>query len=335
MLVAPTNLIRSLFAITLVMLSAIACSFAPPQKGNSTDVLLPTNTPRPTFTATIFAEQPRPAPGNNATPLPTPIPIMAATEIIVAHPTGEIIVPSPTALAPTQTASQNSNPTVTSLPPQSTSKATTTVSPTDKPSPTATYTASPPPSAAGWEFTALKQTPDEDGSAFIITGEMVNRSGETQRLNFITGDFFDVSGKKIAGEDETSDYWATEMIPPDGRLPFELTVYGINQATKFDLFAQSESTSETVYSDFQAENLTISQELESFCVDGDVNFGDKLKRTLVILVTGYNAGNAVVSFGDDYFLIPDDIELQTDFSICIDDTEPSSIDHYLIQIWGE
>jgi len=331
--ITSTKLIRFRIVVILAILSTVSCNFLPLNKEISARTILATGTPRPTFTPTVFVNYPAPIPRNNATALPAPIPednaptlptpmaIAESTEAIAALPTEQIVAsPTPNLMTteiatvvlvePTLEVTLPALPTETAIPPTPTS-----------------------PTSDKWILTSLKQFTEGDNS-LIVTGEFVNNSDVTQRLSLITGDFFDETGTQIAGEEDTSDYWATDMVPPNGRLPFELTVYGINQAANFALYAQVEPISEVIFSDFQATNLEIYQELESYCIDGDVNFGDRLQDMVTILITGHNIENEIVGFGDNYFRIPDEAERTATFSICIDDTEPSSISQYSIQIWG-
>lgn len=330
-----TKLMRLRIAIVLVILSTVACSFLPSGTNDAARVVsVATSTPRPTFTPTTRVKRPEPIPKNNSTPLPAPVPRVESAEMIAATPTAALLASpdsnltattmAPPALdQPTATATIPATPTDTAIPTD-----TPTPAPTDTPAPTVV------PTSDKWAITSLKEFAESDDS-FIINGEFVNNSGATQRLTLITGDFFDETGEKIAGEEDTSDYWATDIVPPNGRLPFELTVYGINQAADSALYAQVEPSSENLMTDFQATNLDIYQEPESYCIDGDVNFGDRLQKTLTILITGYNTENEVIGFGDDYFLIPGDAAEVASFSICINDTDPSSISQHSIQIWGK
>jgi len=168
-----------------------------------------------------------------------------------------------------------------------------------------------------------------------VTGELVNNSGSTQTLNAIGGEFFDANGTKIAGDDDISDYWLTENIPNGGRLPFELIVDNIQQAANFSLTAYAEPAPSVTRTDFQVNITDQYREPEYYCVDGTVAWTVPFNDYLEIIVTGYAADGSIVSFSDDYFTPSANLSSPAEFSVCLDDTDPSSIDRHTLQVWGE
>ncbi len=163
----------------------------------------------------------------------------------------------------------------------------------------------------------------------------MNNSGRTQTLLFIGGEFFDAAGTKIAGDDAISDYWLTENIPDGGRLPFELVVDDIQQTADFSLAAHAEPAPVVTHSDFQVNITEQYREPEYYCIDGTVVLNTPVSEYLEIIATGYAADGSIISFNDDFFTSSDDLGSSVEFSVCLDDTDPSSIDHHALQVWGE
>ena len=86
-------------------------------------------------------------------------------------------------------------------------------------------------------------------------GEMVNNTGSSQELTLVSGAFYDAQGQLIAGEESIIDYWPVDIIPPGGRLPFELTVLEIENAANFDLSVQSQPSGQTPHQNFEFSDL--------------------------------------------------------------------------------
>ncbi len=180
----------------------------------------------------------------------------------------------------------------------------------------------------------MRQFINDDGD-LTITGELVNFTGSTQTLNFIGGEFFDDNGTKIAGDDEISDYWLTDDIPNEGRLPFELSVDGIQQTANFTLTVDAEPAPGTIFSDAEITVTNQYREPEYYCLEGTVLPVMPFQDYLEVLATGYAADGSIVSFSDDYFTSSNSSGAPIEFSVCLDDTDPPTIDRHVLQIWSK
>ncbi len=282
-----------------------------------------TNTPRPTFTVAVSA-LPQPVPKQLHAESPTAAPIAPSATTVPTLPAG--VPPTPTSLPPTP------NETPTTAPPSPTATAT--------PLPTATPVATPtspvaPTLTGGWQFENLQQFSDTDDE-LTITGELVNNSGDTQTLNAIGGEFFDATGAKIAGDDDIFNYWLTDNIPGGGRLPFELSVDGIESAANFSLTADAEPAPGVTRTDFQVNVTDQSRESDYYCIEGTVAWSEPFNNYLEVIATGYAADGSIISFDDDYFSQSTaGLGSTVDFAVCLDDPDPPSIDHHTLQVWGE
>jgi len=180
----------------------------------------------------------------------------------------------------------------------------------------------------------LRQFKNDIGE-LTVTGELVNFTGSTQTLNTIGGEFFDESGTKIAGDDNISDYWLTDNIPPNGRLPFELTIDNIQTAADFSLTANAEPASGNVRTEFSVNITSQTREFEYYCLEGVVTLDTSISDYLEIIATGYATDGTVISFNDDYYEKSDISGSSVEFLVCLDDTDPPTIDHHALQVWGE
>ncbi len=89
----------------------------------------------------------------------------------------------------------------------------------------------------------------------ILYGDMVNDTGASQEILYLTGSFTDDNGRTIDGEDYTYDYWPSDVVPPGGRVPFELEVYGVKSIQHYSLRVIAEPSGETPRQDFEFSEL--------------------------------------------------------------------------------
>lgn len=268
------------------------------------------------------------------------VPLAAAATATLLPVSG--LTPAPPGAAPTSFPPPDS-PTATPVA-SSSENTVAPATPTDvPPSPTPTptvpsVTATPTPSleSAGWTFASIGRYPDQDDDSLLLYGNVINNTGSAQALTFITGTFYDGQGQVIADEGSTFDYWPIETIPPGGQIPFELTIYDIQEAANFDLEVGAEESGRTPHQNFEFSQVIPTVEGETYCLTGKLqNLAEQLDDYLLLVLTLYDNQNSVINFGDYYAsgiegLVGD----QTiTFEICAD-THTQEIANYNLQAWG-
>ncbi len=208
---------------------------------------------------------------------------------------------------------------------------------TSGPTPTPTPTTTTMPPTAGWSFANVQAIADQDQEMVIVYGDMVNNTGSSQELSRVTGTFYDDQGQVIAGPDATDDRWPVQVVPPEGRMPFEVTVYEIQSVADFDLEVVSQPTGDTPRQDFEFFNLDTSSRTGAYCVVGRLrNPGGRLSHYLVIGAALYNNEDKVINF--DSVEVPNPGLVVGDstlgFSTCIE-THNRDVVNYTLEAWGQ
>ncbi len=191
------------------------------------------------------------------------------------------------------------------------------------------------PSSAGWDFTATRTEQEEDG--LLLYGEMINQTGVSQELFLISGTFYDQQGQVIGGEDDTDDYSPLDVIPPEGRVPFELTIYDVQGIANFELWAESEAVNDTPRQDFEFLEVNQSDDAGVYCLNGLVrNPGGELDDYLVVVAVLYDGEGHVVNFGDDYYTDLEGVvgNETIEFEICVAPPNRNVARHEL-RAWGQ
>ncbi len=202
--------------------------------------------------------------------------------------------------------------------------------------PTAASTATPISNSSGWAFAGVRLYPDQNEDGLLMYGDMINNTGTTQGLAYVTGTFYDAQGQVIAGEDRTFDYWPVEAVPPTGQVPFELTVDGIQNAAKFDLSVKAEPISDTPRQDFEFLDVNQRDEDGAYCLEGKLrNPGDELQDYLVIVAVLYDNQDTMINFSDYTEFGPTEVrgDQTLDFEICAD-TLNQPVARYELRAWG-
>jgi hypothetical protein len=330
----------SLIGFLILALTTLACAFLESAVPIAPTAIV-TRTPLPTFTLTAPGTSLAMAmPGQPTVASPTPAPSPTSP------PGTEAAVPASPAPAPTPI----SAPTVASTAgetPGQTPAAIPAPIPTDTPAasptppiPTATPAiapmATPISEASGWSFSGVRVHTDQDENNLRVYGNFINATGTSQELLFITGTFYDAQGQVIADEESTYDYWSVPVIPPGGRMPFELTVEGIQSAANFDLRVEAEPSNENPRQDFEFSDLYEDAAEGLYCVGGTLrNPGDRLQDYLLIVAILYDSQDRVINFNDRYadpeYAAGDDPQ---DFEVCVD-TLSQEVTRYELQAWGQ
>jgi hypothetical protein len=159
-----------------------------------------------------------------------------------------------------------------------------------------------------WRLVGLQAAYDGARAHYRVVGEIENTSTTTQQLAAINGQFFDSTGRLIAGDAQVSDFWPQAIVPAGARAPFELLVSGITGAATYTLSIDSVESASVVRSDF---TITVSSALIEngrYCVAGQLqNPGSALKDKLVLVAVLYSDA-AVVNFRDMTVTQPDQLQ---------------------------
>lgn len=215
-----------------------------------------------------------------------------------------------------------------------TATATETPSPTDTPVPQGP---TPMLERDGWSFASMQLFDDQYEYGVLLQGEMINNTGITQELYYVSGTFFNPQGQVIADENSTDDYWPFEIIPPGGRMPFGMFVDGIKSAANFEINVIAEPSDEILDQEFEFLDQNASSRDGNYCVSGRLrNLGEALEYNLVIAAIFYDAQDNMVNFGDFYESSPENItgDQLLDFEICADAFN-RQIAHYDLRAWGQ
>jgi len=272
------------------------------------------------------------APTENHPPSPTTTKV--ATQLLSEQAIGAIepattsvanqISPTPTSAPSTPTHIATSTP--TSLP-----SATPTPVP---PTPTSTPTPTETPLPEGWVFSGVRPSPALNDGNLLLYGDIINNTGSPQTLAYITGIFYDAQGQVVA-DGNTLDYWPIEAVPQGGRVPFELTVMGLQSAADFELVVQATPSEKIPHQNFEVVELSPTNNGSEYCLNGKLlNQGESLNIYLSVVIVLYDGEKNVLSFNDVYKHSPKFGQGQTvDVSVCAD-TFDQEVSDYELRAWG-
>jgi hypothetical protein len=207
-----------------------------------------------------------------------------------------------------------------------------TPSPDDTPSPQPANT--PVSDSPGWAFASVRLYPDyQDG--LLLYGNVTNNTGALQKLESISGAFFDAQGEEVSDEDNIYGYWPVDEVPAGASIPFELVVEDVNNIANFKLRTKAEPGGHNPRQDFEFSDVKQWAETDTFCIKGKVRIPDDLEDYLVIAVILYDDQENVIKFGDyGVFSSGDEIDKgKSDFEICVDPPD-QSVGRYELRAWG-
>jgi hypothetical protein len=190
---------------------------------------------------------------------------------------------------------------------------------------------------AGWSFAGVQIFEEQNEDGLLMLGEVINNTGTTQELYYISGTFYDAQGAVIADENDTDDYWPFEIIPPGGRMPFGMFVDGIENAANFELSVTADPSEEILEQDLEFINTTSSQPDTEYCVTGQIqNLGNPLQYILITVAVLYDSRGNIVNFADFSETTPANVTgtHTPDFKLCADDFD-REIAHYELRAWGQ
>jgi hypothetical protein len=186
-----------------------------------------------------------------------------------------------------------------------------------------------------WLFNGVRVSPAPDGNGLLLYGDMVNNTGSSQMLQFVSATFYDAQGQ-VMPPASINDYWPTEAMPPGAQIPFELSVAGIPNPANFDLNVNAVPSDQTPRQDFEFSDLNQSSDGGDYCLSGSLrDQGSELQEYLVIVAILYDPENNVINFGDYYESDPEGEtdEHTLDFELCVDSLGQNVARHEL-RAWG-
>jgi hypothetical protein len=331
-----------LATIIIFGLSSLGCGLIPWSDSDQIVMLtrLPTltRTPLPTLTLTPLLTSSSSMTETEANDLPsTQTPTLSVTPISTSTlDEGDEL--AQTVSTPSATPNEVEPPVATAT---ATSTDLPTLTATPEPSPTNTPSATPAatstPETVGWSFANVQMIyTDEYPEGLLLYGDVVNDTGQTQKLTNIAGTFYDAQGQLIADQNSISTYWPVEIVPPGARIPFEMIIDGIHEAANFELWTDSEVSDTPPRQDFDFIDVNQWQEEYVYCLEGGLlNPGNELTQYLVIVAVFYNSQGKVINFSEDYLPDPGGIvgDEAYDFGVCID-LIGQDFSHYELQAWG-
>lgn len=189
-----------------------------------------------------------------------------------------------------------------------------------------------------WSLVDVAVYPNQSENTLHLYGNLVNNTNVSYELSLITGTFFDSTGQIIAGTEDVVDFWPSDIVPSDGRMPFGLIVEDIQSAANFELAVETQSINETLFQDFEFQNQYQQADEDSYCVGGTAQnpSGNLLQNYLLIMAILYDAQGHVVGFGDYYESTPDFLigDQTLDFEICVGQPN-QEVASFELQAWGQ
>jgi hypothetical protein len=314
---------RKMFALGVVLGLTLACNILSSSFQNTTG-RAGTRTPLPTLTPTIAANSGVLPQETNA--LETAIVVIEAVTVAPAAETDPIPVP------PTETLSPLVAPASALEEPSDDIPVAATPDIPASPEPT-----SAPAGVSGWTFANVQTYANPYGDGMLIYGDIVNGTGSVQEIAAVTGTFFDTQGEVVSGAENVIDYWPFDVVPVEGRLPFELTVLGSQQIADFELVVDSRPSDQVPHQNFNVANIEQLQEDGVYCLLGELeNRGDFLNEYVLILAVLFDGQDQMLNFGEYYEPEPVEglTEFPLEFDICVD-VGDKTIDRYEWRAWGE
>jgi hypothetical protein len=173
--------------------------------------------------------------------------------------------------------------------------------------------------------------------SLILYGDVVNDTGDSQEISYLTGTFYDSQGRVVAGENDIYYYWPIDVVPPAGMVPFELTVYSDQSPANFELEVIAQASSDTPRQDFEFSDLDASGDARDYCVTGKVrNPGGQLGDYLAVVAVLYNDQGNVINFDSYENYSPENVasEQTLDFEVCVNPLGQEVAD-YDVRAWGQ
>ncbi|MCG3211488.1 MAG: hypothetical protein FOGNACKC_05134 [Anaerolineae bacterium] len=198
-------------------------------------------------------------------------------------------------------------------------------------------TATPDFKTSGWSFASTRISGRSDGG-LLLYGEVINDTGSTQELYYISGTFYNDGGQIIAGRSNTADFIPIDTLSPGERVPFELTVNNVDSAARFDLWARSGSGGNAPRrNNFEFLDVTEQHQNDTYCLSGSLaNRGNDLDDYVDIVAILYDDRNNVIKFSESYQTEVEDLsgDETLAFEFCVDSLD-DEVARYDLRAWGQ
>lgn len=328
----------SLALIALLALSTLACAFLGANSGSASRPTIIRNR-LPTLTPTPRTEAVPTAVGPPQATIAAAVPVVEAEMLqlpTAAAPAAAVTSPDSSPPHSQHVEAANSPAVDAPVPPAGDTDP--TLLPTETPTPRATsVTVVPDIESGGWSFTSVRLYTGQNEEGILLYGDLINNTGGTQKLDFISGIFYDAQGQIIADAKNIDVYWPLDFILPGGQVPFEMTVNGIQSAANFNLSVEAEPSTETLRQDFEFSEVSQWNEGGKFCVTGQLrNRGNALQNYLVIATILYDSQNNIVNFSHQQESSFDQMigDHPLDIEVCIGSSN-QNVARYALRAWGQ
>jgi hypothetical protein len=186
----------------------------------------------------------------------------------------------------------------------------------------------------GWTFASVRLIPDPPGGSLYVYGELVNNTGAAQQILNIAGSFYDSQGGLLAGPLDTLDRVPTDVLPPGGRLPFELLVIGPTTVANYALSVQARPSALAVRDNFTFTDTSVLSQRGQTCLASTLQSPDPaLADQLTIAVAWVDEAGQLVALSDPYEPELEQLAGPHGFTVCTDlRGVPAS--GYLLRAWG-
>jgi hypothetical protein len=191
-------------------------------------------------------------------------------------------------------------------------------------------------STGDWSFVGVNSTYDPEWDSVFVYGEVINNTGSSQELVYVTGIFYDDQGRVVADQYSNGDYYPIYVVPPGAQVPFELTLYDVESVADFDPEIIADPSDETPRQDFEFSDLEAGDAAGEHCVVGKLRDPvGGLDDYLVIVAVLYNDQDNVINFGSYELDDPESLDQQgQDFEVCVD-PYGQEVARYEVRAWGQ
>jgi hypothetical protein len=182
----------------------------------------------------------------------------------------------------------------------------------------------------------VRLIPDEPNGSLYAFGELVNNTGSVQQIINISGSFYNLQGQLLAGPLDTLDRLPTNLLPPGGRLPFELLVFGVMDAANYALGVQALTSSLPVRDNFVFSDTNPTTQRGQYCVAATLQRPEPaVLDYLDIAVALVDEAGRLVALSEPYAPDLDDLGSAPShaFTICVD-PRGVPVTGYLLRAWG-
>jgi hypothetical protein len=149
----------------------------------------------------------------------------------------------------------------------------------------------------GWDAAGLRSATDLNG--WLLYGELINNTGTTRQVISIGGMFYDAGGALLADSLDAFIRTPTNLVPAGGRLPFELSLVGIESVAAYTLSVNAQVHPANPRQDFLFTNIAQTYARDRLCTTADFrNPGADLTLSLEIAAVLFDDVDRVINVSD-------------------------------------